>query len=208
MPRVSAEYLERRRQHILDAARRCFARKGFYETSMQDVFHESGLSAGAVYRYFKSKDELILEIAGQAYGQIASVIDKALAEDPMPGLDEIIERLAEDASELSGPDGPTRIALSAWATALHDPGIAAMVRGVLGRFRGSWVKLARRLAEEGRLAPGADPEAAAVVLFSLMPGFLLQHLLLGDVNPARFREGVQAVLRPSALADRPPGTGR
>ena len=60
MPRVSDEYLEQRRRQILDAAQRCFARKGFHETSMQDVFRESGLSAGAVYRYFKSKNELVV----------------------------------------------------------------------------------------------------------------------------------------------------
>ncbi|WP_369028857.1 TetR/AcrR family transcriptional regulator, partial [Nocardia farcinica] len=63
MPRVSEEHLERRRQQILVAAQRCFSRKGFYNTSMQDVFAESGLSAGAVYRYFKSKDELVAALA-------------------------------------------------------------------------------------------------------------------------------------------------
>src|SRR3954470_18901979 len=59
MPRVSEEHLERRRRQILDAARRCFVRKGVHETSMQDIFAESGLSAGAVYRYFKSKNEIV-----------------------------------------------------------------------------------------------------------------------------------------------------
>jgi len=50
MPRVSDEYLEQRRQQILGAARRCFARQGFYETSMKDVFREASLSAAVVYR--------------------------------------------------------------------------------------------------------------------------------------------------------------
>lgn len=198
MPRVSQEYLERRRQYIVDAARRSFARKGFYETTMQDVFRESGLSAGAVYRYFKSKDELVQEIARQAYAQIVSRIDEALAEDPMPGIDEIVRGLAVEVQRLSGPDGPTRIALSSWSAALYDPAVAIMVRDVLGRFRTSWVRVACRLRDEGRLAPGADPEAVGAVLFSVMPGFLLQHLLVGDVDPETFSTALRGLLRPKA----------
>ena len=57
MPRVSDEHLAARRQQILDAARACFLRNGFHATSMQDVIGEAGLSVGAVYRYFKSKNE-------------------------------------------------------------------------------------------------------------------------------------------------------
>lgn len=205
MPRVSAEYLERRREHILDAARRCFARKGFYEASMQDVFRESGLSAGAVYRYFASKDELVRALAARAFSQVAPVIDEALAQDPMPGIDEIIGTLTVAAEQLSGPDGPTRIALSAWSAALHDPEVATVVRDVLGRFRGSWVRVARRLRDEGRLGPEADPDAVGAALFSLMPGFLLQYLLLGDVDPGTFRGALGALLRPEVLS--PAGRG-
>jgi AcrR family transcriptional regulator len=200
MPRVSQEYLERRRQHILDAARRCFARNGFHETSMQDVFRESGLSAGAVYRYFKSKDDLIQEIAAQAYGRIASVVDGALAQDPFPGIDEILGTLAVAAAELSGPDGPTRIAVTAWEAALHDPDMAVVVGDVLKRFRQSWTKVAWRLHDEGRLEPGVDPEAVGAALFALMPGFLLQQLLLGDVDAAMFRSAVRALMRPQLLS--------
>jgi AcrR family transcriptional regulator len=200
MPRVSDEYLEQRRQHILAAARRCFARKGFHETSMQDVFRESGLSAGAVYRYFSSKDAIIQEIAGQAYGKIAAVVDTALAQDPMPGIDEIVGSLTAAAAELSGPDGPTRIAVTAWEAALHDPDIAAVVADVLTGFRDSWTKVAWRLHHEGRLEPGADPEAVGATLFALMPGYVLQFLLLGDVDPAMIRTALRALLRPELLS--------
>ena len=60
MPKVTEQYRDARRGQILDAARRCFLRDGFHETSMHDLFAEVGLSSGAVYRYFASKDELII----------------------------------------------------------------------------------------------------------------------------------------------------
>ncbi len=190
MPRVSAEYLEHRREQILNAAQRCFARKGFYETSMQDVFRESGLSAGAVYRYFKSKDQLIQAISAGVLGQMAAALEAALAEDPVPGPEQLVGRLAAAAQELSGPDGPARVALPAWAAALHDPSVATIVRGVLGQLREGWVQAAERMRDDGRLPPGTDVRAVGAALFALLPGFLLQHLLLEDIDAATFSRGV------------------
>ena len=63
VPRVSEAHLAARRQQILDAARTCFLRNGFHQTSMQDVIREAGLSVGAVYRYFPSKNDLITALA-------------------------------------------------------------------------------------------------------------------------------------------------
>lgn len=200
MPRVSDEYLEQRRQQVVDAARRCFARKGFYETSMQDVFRESELSAGAVYRYFRSKDELIQAISADAFGRLAAVIEGVLAGDPLPGLDEIAARLATAAQELSAGDGPGRIAPAAWAAALHDPAVAAIARELLGQLRALWVSVAQRMQDDGRLAPGSDTQAAGTVLFALLPGFLLQHLILGDVDAAIFERGLCELFRPELVS--------
>lgn len=48
----------RTREHILDGARRVFARDGFVRARMLDVAQESDLSLGAVYRYFENKERL------------------------------------------------------------------------------------------------------------------------------------------------------
>jgi TetR/AcrR family transcriptional regulator, transcriptional repressor of aconitase len=198
MPRVSAEYLEQRREQILGAAQRCFARKGFYETSMQDVFRESGLSAGAVYRYFKSKDELIQAISAGVLGQMAAALDAALAEDPVPGPGQLVGRLAAAVQELSGQDGPARVALPAWAAALHDPGVAVIARDMLGSLRARWVQAAQRMREDGRLPPSTDVQAVGAALFALLPGFLLQHLLLQDIDAATFSRGVSELFAVSS----------
>jgi TetR/AcrR family transcriptional regulator, transcriptional repressor of aconitase len=49
-------------------------RDGFHETSMQDLFAEAGLSAGAVYRYFSSKDDMVLAIAEQSMREVIAMI--------------------------------------------------------------------------------------------------------------------------------------
>jgi AcrR family transcriptional regulator len=49
---------EERRAQIIEAALACFTRKGYANTTMDDIVAESGLSKGAIYWYFKSKDDV------------------------------------------------------------------------------------------------------------------------------------------------------
>jgi AcrR family transcriptional regulator len=58
MPKLKPEVQHQRREHILDAAERCFARAGFHRTTMHDICREAGVSPGALYVYFDSKEAL------------------------------------------------------------------------------------------------------------------------------------------------------
>jgi AcrR family transcriptional regulator len=194
MPRVSDDHLERRRRQILDAARACFIRKGFHLTSMQDVFAESGLSAGAVYRYFKSKNEIIHAIATDRIGGAIVVMQDILTEDPIPPLEEIVERFVAYVQSVLDDDGALRVAPYVWAEALHDPSYHAFVSELFGGLRSWWTVLATRLRDAGRLPADADPQAMASTMVCLLPGFVLQRLLLGDVDAGTLRAGIHALI--------------
>ncbi len=58
MPKVVPEYKEEARSRILDAASRVFAEKGYHEATMEDVAKQLGVSKGALYLYFSSKERL------------------------------------------------------------------------------------------------------------------------------------------------------
>ena len=62
MPKLKPEVQTARREHILDAAEHCFARTGFHRTTMHDICREAGVSPGALYVYFDSKEALIAGI--------------------------------------------------------------------------------------------------------------------------------------------------
>ncbi|GAA2608829.1 TetR/AcrR family transcriptional regulator [Actinomadura fulvescens] len=194
MPRVSEEHRERRRQQILDAAQSCFARKGFHETSLQEIFRESGLSAGAVYRYFRSKDELIGAIAARSQPLVAALLEEILDADELPPLDEIVARFATGVTGRMGPSGAVRIAPQGWALATYNRPIHLAISELLDNTRSWWVRVAERLRDDGRLPPDADPYAVAVVLTSIIPGFILQRLVLGDVDAETLRAGIRILL--------------
>ena len=82
---------------------------------MNEVFAESGLSAGAVYSYFKSKDEIIVAMAERAVRMIVPFFDAVLAEEPVPALEDVMRRFAIQLRELAA--GPGSLAPQVWAEA-------------------------------------------------------------------------------------------
>src|ERR1041385_5448735 len=84
VPRITPERREAKRAEIVAAARRCFSRDGFHQTSMPDIAAEAGVSAGAPYRYFASKEEIILAIAGDAFRLIFEPVERLGARHDAP----------------------------------------------------------------------------------------------------------------------------
>ncbi|MEU8235495.1 TetR/AcrR family transcriptional regulator [Actinoplanes sp. NPDC048967] len=199
MPRVSEQYRTNRRAEILVAAARLFATNGFHNTSMADIIGASGLSAGAVYRYFRSKEELIGAVAEQALSAADEVFAQLLADGatPSPGdvLTAIIEavngRIADD--PVTGVDF-TRIGVQVWAEALRSPELATRAGEVYRRLRGHFAEVARRWQAAGQLGTDAVPQQVGAAMLSLVQGFVLQRLLVADTDTAGYVAGVRALL--------------
>ena len=84
MPRLSEQVAAGRRRHVLESAWRCFSRDGFHATTMDDVIAATGWSSSAVYRYVRSKDELIEAAARESLSQFDAIVTGLLASDPVP----------------------------------------------------------------------------------------------------------------------------
>lgn len=194
MPRVSKEHLAARRQQILDAARRCFLRDGFHNTSMQDVIAEAGLSVGAVYRYFPSKNDLITAIAQSVIGGADGVFAELATAPPLP-LAEVLDRALAYVDTQTGPDGALPLAIQVWSEAQRDPALAEFVAATYTRFRDHFVAIARRARDAGELPPDADPEVVGPALFGLVPGYFLQRILTGSPDRRSYLAGARALLR-------------
>src|SRR5207249_8991221 len=73
MPKVVPEYKEEARSRILDAANKVFAERGYHEATMEDIAKRLGVSKGAIYLYFSSKEDLfeaMVKTAPQAFKEI------------------------------------------------------------------------------------------------------------------------------------------
>ena len=172
MPRVAAEHLSARRQQILDAAETCFARAGFHKTTMQDIIAESQLSAGAIYNYFNSKDEIIESIAQDRHYIEREVIGNVAADS---SLSDTLQALARAfTEELLTEQGVKRrrVSVLAWAEALLNPRVAASVREGLDGPRLALTDAVR----QSDLSSDLDSDAAARMIVAMFHGFVLQML--------------------------------
>jgi AcrR family transcriptional regulator len=195
MPKVSGEYLDERRQEIIDAAFRCFARKGFHSTTMRDIYAEAGLSSGAVYHYFRSKEEIIEASFVMDFERSMPVFERVAAEtDPLAALDELIDFFyagLEGAAAL----GADRVNIQGWGEALHNPRLAAPLREFLERYWELVAGLVRRGQAAGSVDAGVNPEAAAQVVLSSYLGLYLQKAMAPELRVERYKDTVKQLLR-------------
>ena len=178
MPRVSQAHLDARRAQIIDAARARFASHGFARTSMPDLVEASGLSTGAIYRYFASKDEIITAICEQGSQAFP-------AELTAPAVQEFLEHIRAMARE----EGHARLVAQIYAEAAISPPLAALVQQQLTDLRDAVAALlpGRQQADAARIA-----EAFA----ALCLGYSQQLAVRGDLDPAPFTTALMAIIDP------------
>ena len=191
MPRVSEDHLTALREQILAAARRCFLRKGLHNASMQDLIAEAGLSVGAVYRYFKSKDEIINAMTQQVAGGLLAQFDEVAARD-LPLVD-AVSAVLDVVDEQLGPDGNFPLVVQVWGEAVRDPAIGAIIRERYLELRQPFRKIAAQAVARGELPPGTDPEVVSTVLFGVLPGYGLQRKLIGTPDKQMYLAGIRAL---------------
>ena len=138
VPKLSEETRARRRQHILTSAWICFSRDGFHATSMDDVIAATGMSSSAVYRYFRSKQELIEATADEGLAEVRGIFVALLDRDSCPTPEETLTLLVTELAErVEHPDyDMTRVALHTWAEALRDPSLHLRTRRL---YRETWI---------------------------------------------------------------------
>ena len=192
MPRLSTETREQRRHHVLVSAWRCFARDGFHATSMDDIIAATGMSSSAVYRYFRSKEELIAAASQESLAQLRELFARLLAQQPAPTPAATIEALVGQLTERSAHADYdlSKIAIHAWAESLRRPELAASTRDFYRDVRGLLIELARRWVAAGQLASDADPDAVATVLLTFMPGMIVNQHLVDPVSAKQLVAGL------------------
>jgi len=182
MPKVSQDHMDGRRQQILRAAGRCFAGQGFHATTMQDIIKASGLSAGAIYNYFASKEDIIVAIAAERHDREAALFHAAAGEpDPYVAVQRLARAMFEQLSE-AGQDEERRVGVQLWAEALGNDKLSGMAKeGTAEPYR-VLSALVERMKASGELPAELDSGAMARVMIALFQGLVLQKCRDKDLD--------------------------
>jgi AcrR family transcriptional regulator len=174
MPKISELRRESRRQEILEAALACFSEDGFHQTGMADIVSRSGMSHGAVYGYFRSKDDIIEALADDRHQSEAILNSVVLdAADPVEGLRALFRAYARWLVD-PADNARRRVGINGWAEALRNRRVHARVVEGIDIPRGLISGLVERAQRVGRLSNALSADAVARSFIALFQGFVLQ----------------------------------
>src|SRR5579871_4776486 len=179
MPKLAPEIQRAKREHILDAAERCFMDKGFHAATMSDICREAGVSSGALYIYFSSKEDLIAGLCRRERDRVT----KELAR--VTDARELLEALHSLAKHYccKEPREKVRLHLEIAAEAGRNGLIAATRRSTDQDIRDRLVELFKRETAEGRIAPGYPVELIVRAMSALGDGLFMHRALDEDFDP-------------------------
>jgi TetR/AcrR family transcriptional repressor of nem operon len=186
------------RERLLRAAADVFARRGYEGTRVADIAAATGLSNGALYAYFGSKAELLVD-ALRTHGR--RLLAELVAADPARSVSELLLLSGRSLRRRREPDD--ELLLEALIAARRDPDVAGAMRGYV-RERADWLAgLVREAQQRGELDPALPADAVAHFCLSLAAGTALVGPDLQNVDDSEWTALLARLV--AALAPTPAG---
>jgi AcrR family transcriptional regulator len=155
------------RARLLAAAATVFARNGYAGTKVMDIVREAGLSAGALYGRFSSKDDLLREAVVRRSVQGGQLVS---------GVESLSQLFSLNAMLINKPLlDPEAMRLEAYVSARREPAVAEAVAAAHAQWRANVQPLVEAALAEGSLAPDLDPEAVLFLFRTVYLGLLLHR---------------------------------
>lgn len=188
------------RGRILMASRQCFSKRGFDLTTLGDIQQAAGVSRGAIYHHFRSKEEIIQVITSENLGRMGDKVAEILAiarSEHLP-VKKVLEHLCAFVEEIVFGPGQA-MGIRVWAASTVDPGIRGTMVAAFERIRSLMVELIANYQQRGEIDGQANPEHLASALFAItIPGFQVQRLFLDErsVDPKTYAQALLDMLKP------------
>src|SRR4051794_32147026 len=180
-------------QRIVDAMRASVAKRGAAGSTFDHVAREAGVSRGLLHYYFGTKERLLVEVVRRDCDIRMALI--AAAMEHATSADEVIDGLVRSLEDLVENDpGFIALVFEVFTTSRHNDELAVEMAELMRRIRVHLGGLLAVKRDEGVIELAGDPDAIAVVLFSLADGLALRMLSEPDHDYGpTFEAGVLAV---------------
>lgn len=192
------ELRQARQGTIVETAARLFSENGVHQTTMKDIGLAAGISMGAMYHYFASKEDIVLALAAYERSQLddlMTAIDES--RDVVSTLDDWAERIVAWQTDLV----TARLTVAFTAEALHHTAVADAFRETDDRLRIGFEQAFARSQQEGHVDSALDPATLALILQSVFYGISAAAAFSQPIDKKalafHFRKTVRALCGPS-----------
>jgi AcrR family transcriptional regulator len=182
MPKTSAAAKEARQEQILTAAVRCFARRGYHATTIEDLVAETGLSRGALYLYFPSKEALYLALSDRWNCGLEAAIQRRVTPDLSPGA--VLQLVIEvTGAHVEAEAEACRVLLEGWTLGQTIPALGEQVRRQQERAHQVFEQLLQAGVASGEFRADLPIHLHAQMLLATLQGLMVEwHLHPGTIN--------------------------
>ena len=164
---------------------------------MEMIIARSGLSTGAVYGYFKGKDEIINAVVVEGTAAMAADLAPVLTNPQPPPLPEFVGQVLRAVVGFGrhkrGDIDRLLVSIHGWSHSQSDPQLKAATRASYSGLRKLFADAVTRWQAAGTFDPGADPEALAELLTSITLGYVAQRALAGAADVSAHVDALEAL---------------
>jgi AcrR family transcriptional regulator len=176
MPKMILEYKKAVISKIIQTALEIFSKNGYRGTTMDDIAKELGVSKGALYSYFKSKDDILKEIFQTNHQIMRETLCKAVdGQDYLQTMEKAYKLMTEKYHEF------VHTSFELFALASHDKNIRNVIREDHEKDVEVIHDLLQNLKEKGKIRTDVDPRILARLVDALFTGIWL-NLIMGYDN--------------------------
>jgi AcrR family transcriptional regulator len=179
-PDVPAERRARKRSDIIQAALACFARKGYNNTTMDDIVAESGLSKGSLYWYFASKDDLFAAALLSVFASFGQEAVAALEQCPTAS-DKLRAMAQEVVSFCRATEGLFNLFLEFWASSARREETSQLWVGLLNQYKDVVVHIIEEGVRSGEFKP-VDAQQLVWAMMAAYDGLSAYVIMVPDMD--------------------------
>ncbi|MGB7537520.1 MAG: TetR/AcrR family transcriptional regulator [Anaerolineales bacterium] len=166
------------RAKIIQAAQDLFSKTGYESASVSEICDQAGISKGAFYHHFPSKQSVFLELLSDWLKGIDLGLETL--RNSRPGTEQSLVRMADILPEIiRSAEGRLPIFLEFWVHSARDKELWNTAIAPYQRYREYFRKVVDEMDPEGTIDP-AKKETAALAVMSLAIGVLLQGVVQPD----------------------------
>ncbi|MFH0730196.1 MAG: TetR/AcrR family transcriptional regulator [Pseudomonadota bacterium] len=167
---------ESRQRQILNAAAACFVRRGFHQSTMQEICREANLSPGSIYRYYRGKEEIIAVLVEESCADFLSLFDAGrdrtdIARAFNDLIDAVLEKIRDPAL--------CCLHIEANAEALRNPRMTGIVERRDAAILSALADMIRQAQSKGAMDENLDPDMSAEIMVALVKGLAMRK----GINP-------------------------
>ena len=179
MGKTRAEQAQIAKERIMDAATELFSKKDFDAVSMQEIAKAAGCTAGNIYHYFGSKEELVLHTMDSLDDKYQKFYDK-LQTAPEYSNITVAEKLQLFLEEVMQIMSEGKHLTNVYIYALKNPQAGMKILSETRFVYRTYQELINQMQENGELSPEQDPKTVLQQIITLTRGIMMEWLIHGE----------------------------